>query len=329
MLNTIKSMLTQKMEMMESAELLGVSGRLDRLSESVILGESAEDLIPTFLMEDGEIPTDPKATDSDASTELPNDDLTTERIEEDDKLDPDIAPNEKPEDKPEEAEDPEDLMHAPIEDPNELPTPIGRQTGEPINPENDLLTTEIDLTSNTPRDTIPVPPKHVEPEQVVPEDHSDDLANEPVEAPVELSDEQKANPTMNQLADLINQSDGHTVRVDQLKELLRENGILKSEGDPFQEAITIGDPVEDSNGGDTNANPAPEGDTTSTPTEDTPPTDNIVTAAVKDKVAESEEPIADNLSGGETDSNKDAILKKLGAISKSIEDAKRAVIDMV
>lgn len=57
-------------------------------------------------------------------------------------------------------EDDEKPMDIPGAD-NDLPTPVGAQTGLPITGDvDDLLTVDIDLKSNTTKDILPVPPAH-------------------------------------------------------------------------------------------------------------------------------------------------------------------------
>lgn len=51
-----------------------------------------------------------------------------------------------------------------------IPTPMGAQTGEPINPLDDIANVEIDLGSNTMKDTLPIPPAGAS--GVVPEDEN-------------------------------------------------------------------------------------------------------------------------------------------------------------
>ena len=57
--------------------------------------------------------------------------------------------------------------------------------------------------------------------------------------------------------------------------------------------------------------------------------ENEVTAAVKDKVAEADAPIDDAASGGTVTGGKEALLKKLGSLTKGLEDAKKAVMDTI
>lgn len=102
--------------------------------------------------------------------------------------------------------------------------------------------------------------------------------------------------------------------------------------DSFLEAITLdGAPEEKPADGTEPAADAPE----STPEDPGDPPaeepveggeENEVTAAVKDKVAEADAPIE---GGDSTSTSKEALLKKLGSISKGLEDAKKAIIDTI
>lgn len=90
----------------------------------------------------------------------------------------------------------------------------------------------------------------------------------------------------------------------------------------FLEAITLGDGDTTSDTpADTNSTDSVDSDTTSDAPADTP-AENEVTAAVRDKVAEAD-------SGNEPTTSKDELLKKLGNITKSLEDAKRAVMNSI
>ena len=89
----------------------------------------------------------------------------------------------------------------------------------------------------------------------------------------------------------------------------------------FLEAITLGD-------GDTSADDSadPTGDSTAStdvPDDSGAPAENEVTAAVRDKVAEA------GSDENEPTTSKDELLKKLGNITKSLEDAKRAVMNSI
>lgn len=105
-----------------------------------------------------------------------------------------------------------------------------------------------------------------------------------------------------------------------------EGPVDPSDDDIMTEAITLGDesttpPPDDV----ATADAVPE-DAAAPATAEAEP-ENEVTAAVKDKVAEADAPPVDG--DGETGGAKDELLKKLGSITKSLEDAKRAVMNSV
>ena len=81
-------------------------------------------------------------------------------MEDNEALDDSIVLNEEPDEIPEENKPEEKPETTPAEQPAEpLPEPIGAQTGEPAKlGDDDLLSQEIDLGTNTPKDTLPVPP---------------------------------------------------------------------------------------------------------------------------------------------------------------------------
>lgn len=179
MLNGIKNMINSKKEFTEAADLLLEGTQLvDKLEESIILGEATDDDAP---VEDG--------NDATASTDNPD------TGDNDDENNDGKLPLETPENggdlENEPIEDPktddtgsDDIMDAPIDgsddEPmnlpgdNSLPTPVGKQTGEEIG-DADILTAEIDLGSNTVKDVLPVPPNNA------PEAVNDDIMNQRID----------------------------------------------------------------------------------------------------------------------------------------------------
>ena len=340
MLNTIKSMILEKESLMEAADLLLEETQLHHIPNSMILGEEGDDVEPDF----GD---DSSASTSDDMSEGEESSEDDEPEEKDDNQN-DLTLNDDDDDS--EIMDQnisDELQDQDVDDGNDqrfpgdddLPEPVGKQTGEPINPDNDLLSTEIDLTTNTMKDTLPVPPGNASDavggdmmDQRVDSGYGDDDSDEDDNCPpggcVELNDDQKQNPMLSKLADMINHSNGDSIRVDQLKSLF---GDMEG-NDLLSEAITLGDPPEDNNdtkdNNDDDKTPAEGDDKKEEDEGDTPPDDNIVTAAVKDKVAESDDDL--DTGNGATDGNdsvKNALLKKLSNLSKNIEDAKKQIID--
>lgn len=330
MLKNIKAMILEKESELENAELIAEEVTFHHVEDEVLLQEN-HTVTPVFLESDDEDDEDEEESkemedrdDSDILDKKINDDDPDEEEDEEeneppledapisDEEDPE-TPSLNTEEEPAPPEEDEDLGNA------ELPDPIGAQTGEPIQNDNDLLSTEIDLGSNTMKDTLPVPPDNASDVVDSDEHHVDaGFGNEPIEDDtdeIELSDK---------LRELVDRANGTSVRIDELKDLLR--------GSSMMEAISIGDENIDS---DTNNDNKDEKNTEDKPDEETPPDDNLVTQAVKDKVAELEVPTDEPMSDGNTDAptssaaTKDAIFKKLSKLTKDIEDAKSQLIDQM
>ena len=329
MLKNIKAMILEKESELENAELIAEEVTFHHVEDEVLLQEN-HTVTPVFLESD-----DDDDDDEEESKELDDSDILDKKIN-DDELDDDeedeedeeppledapISDEEDPEtpsldteEEPAPPEEDEDLGNA------ELPDPIGAQTGEPIQNDNDLLSTEIDLGSNTMKDTLPVPPDNASDVVDSDEHHVDaGFGNEPIEDDadeIELSDK---------LRELVDRANGTSVRIDELKDLLR--------GSSMMEAISIG--LENIDSDTNNDNKEDEKNTEDKPDEETPPDDNLVTQAVKDKVAELEGPTDEPMSDGNTDAptssaeTTDAIFKKLSKLTKDIEDAKSQLIDQM
>lgn len=327
MLKNIKAMILEKESELENADLIAEEVTFHHVEDEVLLQEN-HTVTPVFLESD-----DDDDDDEEESKELDDSDILDKKINDDDPDDEEdeeeseppledapISDEEDPEtpsldteEEPAPPEEDEDLGNA------ELPDPIGAQTGEPIQNDNDLLSTEIDLGSNTMKDTLPVPPNNASDVVDSDEHHVDaGFGNEPIE---DDADEEELS---DKLQDLIDRTNGTSVRIDELKDLLR--------GSSMMEAISIGDENIDS---DTNNDNNEEKNTEDKPAEETPPDDNLVTQAVKDKVAELEVPTDEPMSDGNTDAptssaaTKDAIFKKLSKLTKDIEDAKSQLIDQM
>ena len=149
-------------------------------------------------------------------------------------------------------------------------------------------------------------------------------------APVQSSDPAGAAagfPMDENKDDILNESIDNEPKKEDPKE-----SPIKESIDNFFEAITLdGGSEEKPADGTEPAATAPE----STPEDPGDPPveepveggeENEVTAAVKDKVAEADAPIE---GGDSTSTSKEALLKKLGSISKGLEDAKKAIIDTI
>lgn len=381
MLSTIRNMIAQKTDFLEAASVIFEDGSGNNLDDIIVLGEENEVNEEELNLEDG------KDDDNDEGDK--NDD-----VKEDDKKNEDddisnIPIEDEPVAEPEEptpvAPEPDNsILDADISDEadvslpgDDLPEPIGRQTGEPISDTNDFLNVEIDLGSNTQKDVLPVPPSNAgdviagdnDTQHVDSGFENEDVENTPAEP--ELVPEGESTPSS--MADIIESFFPNTNKIwedsynqasiTQYKKLLAdeqqklknlkstnknnnndvaikvcENQIewmkdqIKSFGGTvesvdvnpdFMEAITIGDeaPSEEKPAEDT-------ADTSSAPPAEEPPEgeESEVTSAVRDKVSEAEaEPDAAAAPSG----NKEDLLKKLGNITKSLEDAKKAIMNSI
>ena len=328
MLNDIKAMILEKQNELDTIELLSEETKLHNFDESIILTES-ELVEPVFEEdEDNEDEEESKETDvkdsEDDVDDKDDNDILDKNIDDDEaEVDSD---NDGVDDS---VDDTEDISDAPIDEPeapqddigndsiegDDLPEPVGAQTGEPISDDNDLLSTEIDLGSNTMKDTLPVPPNNAA--DVVDGDEQridSGFGND------ELPPEEQDNDVAVKLQQLIDNTNNSSIRVDELKSLLHESSMF--------EAISIGN---ENIEGDNNDNKEEKEVSEDKPDDEVPPDDNLVTQAVKDKVAESE--VSDDMSDGNdaapSDSNavKDNLFKKLSKLTKDIEDAKNQIIE--
>lgn len=291
--------------------------------------------------------TEPKE-DHDDSDDIMNTDISDDSENDNDNVEDDVEP--------ESSED--DILDAPIDDGSsddfDNLSLVGRQTGEPIElTDDDLLSVTIDLKSNTMTDVLPVPPDNAG------EAISDDILSTRVDSGFEEaffnefrfreirgdSPEMDGVERLRPKDELLHKPVNH--QFDQVKlQVIKDLGInppedvylymmpgefrkkvneykakhnLTESSDSFLEGITLGGNSESSDDGEPAA-------------DDNPPADeNEVTSAVKDKVAEAEpddEPMDDESGDdlGGSSSAKEALMKKLSSITKSLEDAKNAVL---
>lgn len=166
MLNCIKSMIKEKNDFLEAAAIIFEDGSGTNLDDVIVLGEEGPAEIPL----EGPTPI-VEGDDDDESKDGKKDD-------DDDHDDDHDEPNKDDGDIMSQPIDDEPIDSSPVVDPgddvldtdidsvddnpsvlgSDLPEPIGAQTGEPINPDDDILNVEIDLGSNTVKDILPVPP---------------------------------------------------------------------------------------------------------------------------------------------------------------------------
>lgn len=313
MLNNIKSMILEKKEFQDAASIIFEDG-IGNLDDQIVLGEENEipeednDTEPTEPVEPVDEPDEPE-DNTPEDTESPAEDPTSapetpeEPAGDPVPAQPEPSPNEEP-------------MALPG-DGDELPTPVGKQTGEPIEDKDDLLDVSIDLKSNTIRDVLPIPPSNAA-EALGGDD--DDLLDQRIDSGFGGDSESNPEPAPQPEVDM------NPAQPPENTETPEEPAAPVESGEPEQqmtEAITLGN---DAPAGD----PTPEAEAP-TDSPDTPPDDsteppeeeNPVTSAVKDKVDE----ITSDEGGDSTSVSKDDLLKKLGNITKSLEDAKKAVMN--
>ena len=255
--------------------------------------ESVEDLWSFFEADDeSETSNTEDVAESDSSAEEGN---VTDSEESEDILDTEIPSGEE---EPDEAEGETDadggLLDTPVDD-GSMDSIADYGAGdssfdnEPTElSDDDILSVTIDLKSNTMTDVLPIPPDNAG------EAVNDDILSTRVDSGFDETDIQSEPPA-----------------------------VQTESSNSFLEGITLG------GDGDSSTDSSDE-DNESAPDEE-PADENEVTSAVKDKVAEAEseeEPLVDDgedLGGGDS-SAKEALMKKLSSITKSLEDAKNAVL---
>lgn len=337
MLNGIRQMIQEKTAFLEAADIIFEDGSGMNLDDRIILGESNEDDIENDLTlhEDGdsepegnvgdgennETPTVEEPTTGDGNNDegepnledLPIDDGSENSVEDnptatgdtgtDDLLNSDIDSPETVNDEPAGS-----VGELPGSD---LPEPVGAQTGEPINPVDDILNVELDLGSNTVKDVLPVPPAGAG--EVVPTEDNEQPTQH-VDSGFGREAAQEAEENHNEPS--------------YVESYFNSIGLGNT---PFQEAITLA-----GDGGESTPEAKPEESTTDgtsdsmegeLPVEDPTTEESPVTTAVKDKVSESDESEDIGIEGG-SEAKLD-ILKKLSNITKNIEDAKKAVMNSI
>lgn len=313
MLNTIKAIINQKKSFQEAADLLLEN---DSLDDSIILGESSDDLVNA----------QPEEKPEDISTEEEKEKATEDVL--DAPVEPEV-PSEEP------AAEPEVPEENPAE---ELPTPVGTQTGEPTGASDaDILSTEIDIASNTPTDTVPVAPKAAE-DAVIdqpiegPEEPNADLATaidnieQPAEVPQVNNTIPEEKPDVPEEAHIEGEmSDGAKQTTEEIAEEEPEpspTDVQEESFDllnmPIEEAIEVGGEEPAAEEGTTEEQPAEDNP------EEAPDEDNEVTSAVKDKVEEisMDDPEVEE----QVTKNKEDVMKKLANITKNIEDVKTSLL---
>lgn len=353
MLNTIKTLIQEKTKFLEAADVIFEDVSNLNLDDQIILGlESAND-VP---MDGGSEEVSPVEEDVDDNLEDHEEDDSSK--EEDDEVEDDEKDDETKteddniinsniiDDDPEKDDDSvqndnDELLDSDIDDTppatdeGELSLPGDDLSNPPVsqgNEDDNILNVEIDLGSNTVKDVLPVPPANAG--DVVP--GNDDTASQhidsgfsnenPIGQEAEESSSVEEEPVIEESAEEKDDKEDKSKDTgEEIKESFWSNYFSNTK--VYSEAITIGD---DDGGEETSEEKPADGSTESetAPVENTPeetPTaeESPVTTAVKDKIAEmdTEEPVQKD--------NKEDLLKKLGNITKSLEDAKKAVMNSI
>lgn len=287
MLNAIKDMISAKKSYLESAQIILEN---DELDDEITLDQPAAEPEEKKPVEDHEVE----------------------------------EPAEVPEEtKDEPATDPtEDNIDEPNDD---LPEPVGAQTNEPISDDSvNLLDVEINISTNTMDDVLPVPPANAQ--DAVPSDVMDQQIDagfgggEPEDEP-----EAPVADTSNMMDDPIDQPAANARELENNVDHDLMNDDIDApveESTAMTEAISIGD------------EPIPD-DSTDAPSEEPAAPDaaqeSPVTTAVKDKVEEADTPLEDPIEEPATeepteDEGKKAIMNKLSSLTKSLEDVKAMML---
>lgn len=350
MLNTIKTLIQEKTKFLEAADVIFEDVSNLNLDDQIILGlESAND-VP---MDGGSEEVSPVEEDVDENIKDQEEDSKDNEDEnkDDDEDDHDVEDkdddiiNSNIEDESDEVDNPistdnEDLLDSDVDDvpaptagEGELSLPGDDLSNTPVSQDNaddNLLNVEIDLGSNTVKDVLPVPPANAG--DVIPgnddttSQHVDSgFSNEnPIGQEAEESSSVEEEPVIEESSD----------DEEEIKESFWNNYFSSSSNNKlYSEAITIGDddpgeapteaPAEEKPAEGSAEPEAAPAENTSVPEETPAAEESPVTAAVKDKVSEmdTEAPV-------QKDSKED-LLKKLGSITKSLEDAKKAVMNSI
>lgn len=310
MLNDIRRMILEKKDYQEAASIIFEDG-MGNLDDQIVLGEENDKPVekdePTVPPEDSEGNEEPGTPSEDEENVPPAE------PEEDQEPNPDPEPTPSDEDQTNPSPDGDETpMPVPAGE-DELPTPVGKQTGEPIEDADDLLDVSIDLKSNTIRDVLPVPPSNAG--EAIGGEDDDDLLGQRIDSGFGGED-QESNPEP--------QVDMEPATPPENNPPESEPPVESGENDEqLTEAITLGNDAPAADAGSDDTPPADAGDPPPDDNGGNPTEENPVTSAVKDKVDE----ITSDEGSGDTAMSKDDLLKKLGNITKSLEDAKKAVMN--
>lgn len=301
MLKNIKNIINRKKDFLEAAEIIFEDGN-GNLDDIIVLGEN-NDEESYYSEEDDDEPVKEIDDDGEGDEENikstdseDNDDILNEPTENNLGSGIDNTDNNPMEDNMVN-DNSDDILNSNISSNgiDDLPTPVGRQTGEPIDDNNDLLDVTIDLQSNTINDILPVPPRNAA------EAIAGDEMNQHVPSGFE-NDE-------NNNDDILDETSGED----------------ENESNQFAEAISLNGSDEDNKDSTDNIEDA-AADTSDS--QEQSEEENEVTSAVRDKVAEADEDILDDTADENNNTNADKdILNKLGSVTKGIEDVKKMLIN--
>jgi len=327
MLKNVKAMILQKNEFLEAAQILFEDSTESNIDDLIILGESANDL----PKDDEEDDDDDKGEKGEGQEEDDLEDNEGHEDDDDQELGADL--NNLPLDGDDDGDDKdkdtggdEDLLDASIDGDGEIQPSLSDTddlpavSGDPANDDvEDFLNITLDLRSNTITDILPVPPSNAA-EAIA----SDDIMNTRIDSG--FGDETPAPGAVVPLEedDMLNESiddEGTEEAAEKSQEKQAKKDDLKESVDNFLEGISL-------DGSGAGADEVPPTDVGGTAAAEAPAAtegESEVTSAVRDKVSEADEPVE----GGEMSNPKDELLKKLGSITKNLEDAKKAVMNTI
>ena len=191
MLNGIKNMINRKKEFVEAAEII-FEDAIDSNLDNLILEADDEPELNTDTEEVSEEGEDAPEDDND---------IMDTKLEDEEVDDPDQIEDHSMDMDDDDDIGGDDVLDAPInpsgdDEDNDLPTPIGKQTGEDLPNEqdemDDILSVTIDLKSNTMTDVLPKPPANAS--DAIGDD-GDDIMNSRIDDGFGDDDDTPADPS--------------------------------------------------------------------------------------------------------------------------------------
>ena len=350
MLKNIKNLIMQKQEFLESASAIFEDGSGMNLDDVIVLSEDAE--VPEEEQEESE------GDFSEDEIEAPEDD--TNNIDNESSIE-DSELNNIPDDNNEEPSLEDEPLNDNIEIPNDsnnevdngnindtgiddesinseeplplpgnnLPDPVGKQTGLPITGDiDDLLNMSLDIKSNTFNDILPTPPNNAgdaiaDNDDIINQridsgfgesldnDFGDELLSEAITLEGDDNNQNNNNDQNNNQNNDQNQNNNNDSQNDN-EDSGEENEVTKQVRDKVAEAD--GETPEDNNQ-DNNEEQIPDEDATNF--DDMEGLDDF-----------GEDPmVGDEPDGGSGDNNNVDILKDIGDLTKKLEDVKQKLLD--